>query len=65
MASLEDDFLYEATNDVQKLVFSDSEAFIDSDDEAVDNDPTGLSSVNSTATIENVRIPTGKGRYII
>ncbi len=66
MASLEDDFLHEASNDVQNLVYSDTEAFIDSDDEADDDDdPTGLSSANSTVTIENVRIHTGGGRYII
>ncbi len=65
MASLEDDFVYEASNDVQNLVYSDTEAFIDSDDEADDDDPTGISSANSTATIENVRIPTGGDRYMI
>ncbi len=63
MASLEDDFVYEASNDFQNLVYSDTEAFIDSDDEA--DDPTGLSSANITATIENFRIPTGGDRYII
>ncbi len=56
MASLEDDFVYEASNDVQNLVYSDTEAFIDSDGEADDDDPTGISSVNSTVTIENVII---------
>ncbi len=49
MASLEDDFVYEASNDVQNLVYSDTELFIDSDDEADDDHPTGLSSANSTA----------------
>ncbi len=42
MASLEDDFPYEASNDVQNLVYLDTEAFIDSDNEADDDDPTGL-----------------------
>ncbi len=51
MASLEDDFLHEASNVVQNLVYSDTEAFIDSDDEAEDDDPTSLSSTNSTPTI--------------
>ncbi len=42
MASLEDDFEYEASNDVENLMYSDIEAFIDSDDEADDDHPTGF-----------------------